>query len=314
MCERIRAELGRRHGRRHRRPRPGSSRRCSSADQPRRAVAHPARPAPHLREERRVTHDAPRTASRSTATDGRAPRRRASTASSRRRRRPGDRRSRVAGRLMLRRVQGKLAFATLRDGSGGASSCSPGRGHADDFDGFGELSLGDWIGVTGEVMTTKRGRAVGARSTSWMMLAETRRGVPRQVARHHRRRHPLPPALRRPVGQPESRASLPAAQPDHEPHPAVARGPRLHRGRDAGLPPDPRRRAGQAVHHPPQRPRPGALPAHRARAVPEAPRRRRLRAGVRDRPGCSATRASRPATTPSSRCSSSTRPTATTTT
>ena len=67
--------------------------------------------------------------------------------------------------------------------------------------------------------------------------------------------------------------------------PALARGPRLHRGRDAGVPPHPRRRAGPAVHHAPQRARPGAVPAHRPRAVPEAARRRRLRAGVRDRPG-----------------------------
>ena len=49
-----------------------------------------------------------------------------------------------------------------------------------------------------------------------------------------------------------------------------------------------------------------ALPAHRPRAVPQAAGRRRLRARLRDRPRCSATRASRRATTPSSPCSSST--------
>src|SRR5688572_14107451 len=56
----------------------------------------------------------------------------------------------VAGRLMLRRVQGKLAFGTLQDGSGriqlfGQAASTP------DFEGFGSLSLGDWIGVTGQV-------------------------------------------------------------------------------------------------------------------------------------------------------------------
>ena len=69
---------------------------------------------------------------------------------------------------------------------------------------------------------------------------------------------------------------------------------------------------GPAVRHPPQRARRRPLPAHRARALPEAARRRRLREGLRDRPGASATRGSRRGTTPSSRCSSSTRPTPTT--
>ena len=71
-------------------------------------------------------------------------------------------------------------------------------------------------------------------------------------------------------------------------------------------------RHGPAVRHPPQHARHRLLPARRARALPEAPGGRRLRQGVRDRAHASATRASRRATTPSSRCSSSTRPTPTT--
>src|SRR5262245_20071079 len=67
-----------------------------------------------------------------------------------------ERRVTVAGRLMLRRVQGKLAFGTLQDSSGriqlfATAAATP------DFDGFTALSLGDWIGVSGIVMTTKRG-------------------------------------------------------------------------------------------------------------------------------------------------------------
>jgi lysyl-tRNA synthetase, class II len=82
----------------------------------------------------------------------------------------------VAGRLMLRRVQGKLAFGTLQDGSGriqlfATKAGSPG------FDGFAGLSLGDWIGVTGQVMTTKRGE-LSVEVGEWVLLAEARRQFP----------------------------------------------------------------------------------------------------------------------------------------
>ena len=50
-------------------------------------------------------------------------------------------------------------------------------------------------------------------------------------------------------------------------------------------------------------------PAHRARAVPQAARRRRASSASTRSTATSATRASRRSTTPSSRCSSSTRPT-----
>ena len=59
----------------------------------------------------------------------------------------------------------------------------------------------------------------------------------------------------------------------------------LHRGRDAGAAAALRRRRGAAVHDPPQRARPRALPADRHRAVPQAADRRRPRARLRDRQG-----------------------------
>ena len=65
----------------------------------------------------------------------------------------------------------------------------------------------------------------------------------------------------------------------------LARGPGLRRGRDPGLPPHPRRRPGPAVRHPPQRPRHRPVPADRPGAVPQAAGRRRIREGLRDRPG-----------------------------
>ncbi|HUR17578.1 MAG TPA: lysine--tRNA ligase [Acidimicrobiales bacterium] len=82
----------------------------------------------------------------------------------------------VAGRLMLRRVQGKLAFGTLQDSSGRIQLwASADRTPA--FDAFCDLSLGDWIGVTGEVARTRRGE-LSVRPDEWVVLAEARRPFP----------------------------------------------------------------------------------------------------------------------------------------
>src|SRR5690348_14486791 len=62
----------------------------------------------------------------------------------------------VAGRLMLRREQGKLAFGTLDDATGRVQLFA-GNAWTTDFVEFTKLSLGDWIGVTGEVVTTRTG-------------------------------------------------------------------------------------------------------------------------------------------------------------
>ena len=82
----------------------------------------------------------------------------------------------IAGRLMLRRVQGKLAFGTLDDGSGRIQLFAPSKS-TPDFDEFCDLNLGDWLGVTGVVMTTRRGE-LSVRVDSWVRLAEARRPFP----------------------------------------------------------------------------------------------------------------------------------------
>jgi lysyl-tRNA synthetase, class II len=82
----------------------------------------------------------------------------------------------VAGRLMLRRTQGKLAFGTLQDGSGRIQLFATKAG-SPRFDEFGALSLGDWIGVTGQVMTTRRGE-LSVEVDEWVLLAEARRPFP----------------------------------------------------------------------------------------------------------------------------------------
>jgi lysyl-tRNA synthetase class 2 len=82
----------------------------------------------------------------------------------------------VAGRLMLRRVQGKLAFGTLQDSGGRIQLFAPSK-VTPDFDDFCGLSLGDWIGVTGEVMKTRKGE-LSVKVEGWTLLAEARRPFP----------------------------------------------------------------------------------------------------------------------------------------
>lgn len=82
----------------------------------------------------------------------------------------------VAGRLLLRRGQGKLAFGQLADSTGRIQLFAP----ADvtpRFDDFKKLSLGDWLGVTGEIMTTRKGE-LSIKVLRWTVLAETRRPFP----------------------------------------------------------------------------------------------------------------------------------------
>ncbi len=82
----------------------------------------------------------------------------------------------VAGRLMLRRVQGKLAFGTLQDGSGRIQLFVQAK-VTPDYDGFCERSLGDWLGVSGEVMKTRKGE-LSVRVEEWTVLATARRPFP----------------------------------------------------------------------------------------------------------------------------------------
>lgn len=82
----------------------------------------------------------------------------------------------IAGRLMLRRVQGKLAFGTMADSTGRVQVFAP-AASTPEFEHFCELNLGDWIGVAGEVMTTRRGE-LSVRVDSWTLLAPTRRSFP----------------------------------------------------------------------------------------------------------------------------------------
>ena len=57
----------------------------------------------------------------------------------------------VAGRIMLLRRQGKLAFATMRDSTGEIQLFVL-DSVAENFEEFSKLHLGDWVGVVGELV------------------------------------------------------------------------------------------------------------------------------------------------------------------
>ena len=64
----------------------------------------------------------------------------------------------LAGRVMLIRQQGKLVFATMRDRTGEIQLFVSKAVVGDErFDEFADLDLGDWVGVEGTVMTTRKG-------------------------------------------------------------------------------------------------------------------------------------------------------------
>ena len=79
----------------------------------------------------------------------------------------------VAGRIMLLRPQGKLAFAELRDNSGSVQLFAL-AAVTERFEEFTRLNLGDWIGAKGEVVRTKRGE-LSVKVSEWVLLAPARR-------------------------------------------------------------------------------------------------------------------------------------------
>jgi len=80
----------------------------------------------------------------------------------------------VAGRVMLVRPMGRIAFGTLRDWSGEIQLFATQK-ETSRFEQFSALSLGDWVGATGRVVRTKKGE-LSVLVRDWVLLAEARRG------------------------------------------------------------------------------------------------------------------------------------------
>ncbi len=82
----------------------------------------------------------------------------------------------IAGRLMLRRDQGKLAFGVLQDSTGRIQLFAPSK-VTPDFERFVGLNIGDWIGVSGEIMKTRKGE-LSVKVEQWELLANAKRSFP----------------------------------------------------------------------------------------------------------------------------------------
>ncbi len=84
----------------------------------------------------------------------------------------------LAGRVMLKRDQGKLIFLTIQDRSDQlqlfVSKAVVGDEH---FDDIAALDLGDWVGAHGTVMTTRKGE-LSVKTTSVVLLSKAVRPLP----------------------------------------------------------------------------------------------------------------------------------------
>jgi lysyl-tRNA synthetase class 2 len=84
----------------------------------------------------------------------------------------------VAGRLMAMRRMGKLTFAVLQDRSGRIQLFVDRRRLGDEgFAEFDDLDLGDWVGASGVVITTKKGE-VSVRIDEFQLLSRALRPLP----------------------------------------------------------------------------------------------------------------------------------------
>jgi lysyl-tRNA synthetase class 2 len=84
----------------------------------------------------------------------------------------------VAGRIMLKRDQGKLIFCTLKDRSGDIQLFVSKSVVGDEaFDSINDFDLGDWVGVNGVVMTTRKGE-LSVKVISAQLLSKAIRPLP----------------------------------------------------------------------------------------------------------------------------------------
>ena len=305
MCRRIMDELGHAHGGRHRRA-VGDHRPAVADHRAPRAVAHPARAAPRLRTQlqagviggcgerrrdpvaSRPVADVPYSFERTDEAAALHERYGALGAGE-----ETDDNVSVAGRVMLVRPQGRLAFATLRDSSGQVQLFAARRRSPPTSRPSPSCRSGTGWGRRARSCARAKGncRCRCTRGCSWprpgACFGDKWKGVSDVETRFRQREVDL-------WANERTRDILTPAQPPAQLGAPAPRGCGLRRGGDAGPPRHPGRRHGQALRHPSQRPGRRSVPAHRARAVSQAPRRGRLREGVRDRPGLPQRRAVAP--------------------
>ena len=218
----------------------------------------------------------------------------------------------VAGRVVAIRDQGKVCFVVLRDGSGDMQLfCRVNVLGEQAWGDLKRLDVGDIVGARGTVLRTRRGELsvspaeVVLLSKSCRPLPEKFHGLSDKETRYRQRYVDL-------VVNPEVKDTFAEAlQASSPPSAATWRGSTSSRSRRpsciavaSGANAKP-----FVTHYNALGGR--LLPAHRARAAPQAPARRRLRARVRDEPLLPQRGYGPTSTTPSSPRSRPTRPTPT---
>ncbi|MBE0476648.1 MAG: lysine--tRNA ligase [Coriobacteriia bacterium] len=84
----------------------------------------------------------------------------------------------VAGRLVARRDQGRVAFLVIRDATGDLQLfVRPDVLGAEAFERASRLDLGDWVGATGQVLRTRRGE-LSVSPTELTLLSKSLRPLP----------------------------------------------------------------------------------------------------------------------------------------
>ena len=190
----------------------------------------------------------------------------------------------IAGRVVLKRDMGKLVFATLRDRDGDLQLVlNAADVPAEDLALFQEVDLGDIIGATGRVGTTRKGE-LSVFVQRWAMLTKALRPLAREVGGPAGSRS----AATSPVSASDQRRSpppgVPGARGGAQDDAPGARRTWVRRVRGADAADDRGRRERPAVHDASPRARHPVEAADQPGAVSEADARRRCRAGLRARP------------------------------
>ncbi len=207
---------------------------------------------------------------------------------------------------------GKASFVQIQDESGRIQLFLQANALGETYDAFKGWDVGDIVGAEGALTRTRTGE-LSVKADALRLLTKSLRPLPDKwhglsdVEQRYRQRYVDL------IVTPEAREVFVKRSQDHPRDARVAGCAALPRSRDADDALHPRRRHGQAVRDAPQRAGPRAVPARRAGAVPQAPGRRRPGARLRDQPQLPQRGRVAPGTTPSSRCSSCTRPTPPTT-
>ena len=120
----------------------------------------------------------------------------------------------LAGRVISFRDHGKTCFAHLRDRTGTIQLYARADGLGDRFGLFRDLDVGDFVGVTGELMRTRTGELT-VQVKELEFLAKSLRPLPDEVAWAQGRGDALPPPLRRSGGEPPRARDLRPQEPAH---------------------------------------------------------------------------------------------------